>query len=84
MTKKGRSGTQFGHPDAYLIEALGGTRAAALIFDVRPQVVSKYRKTGMPKYRKAYLKLLRPDLFEGPAAITGQAHCADAQEGSHA
>lgn len=84
MAKRGKRGTQFDHPDAYIIEALGGTREAAVIFDIRPQSVSRYRKIGMPKYRKAYLKLLRPDLFEGPTAVIEQDHCADARDVSHA
>lgn len=49
-------------PNSRLIDALGGTVAAARVFEVRPQAVSQWRRQGIPKSRIMFLALLRPDL----------------------
>jgi len=49
-------------PHSRLIDALGGTVAAARLFEVRPQAVSQWRRQGIPKPRMMFLTLLRPDL----------------------
>jgi hypothetical protein len=51
-------------PHSRLIDALGGTVAAARVFEVRPQAVSQWRRQGIPKPRMMFLALLRPDLNE--------------------
>lgn len=51
------------HPHDALIDKLGGTNKAAELFDVKPPSVSAWRKTGLPKPRLMYLKVVRPDLF---------------------
>ncbi len=50
--------------DGDLIDAIGGTVAAARLFDVTPQAVSRWRTHGIPKARRMYLELARPDIFE--------------------
>ena len=56
------------HPDSEIIDALGGTAAVARLCDVQPPSVSDWRKTGIPKARRMYLSLKRPDLFSRAAA----------------
>jgi hypothetical protein len=52
--------------DSDIIDALGGTGAVADLCDVRPASVSEWRKAGIPKARRMYLKAIRPEVF-GPA-----------------
>ena len=46
-----------------IIEKLGGPAQVARICEIRPQAVSQWRSTGIPKARLMYLQLLRPDIF---------------------
>lgn len=49
--------------DSKLIDELGGTGAVARIFEISDPTVSIWRKTGIPKARRMYLKLAYPHLF---------------------
>lgn len=51
------------HPDSQIIDALGGTAAVARLCDVKQPSVSDWRKNGLPKARRMYLKAIRPDVF---------------------
>jgi hypothetical protein len=46
-----------------IINELGGTSVVAAMFEIKPSSVSEWRKNGIPKARKQYLQLLRPDIF---------------------
>jgi hypothetical protein len=46
-----------------VIKALGGTGATAALFDIHAASVSGWKVHGIPKARKQFLQLLRPDLF---------------------
>ena len=48
-----------------IIDRLGGTSEVARLCGVKMPSVSEWRKQGIPKARLMYLKLLRPDVFEG-------------------
>lgn len=48
-----------------IIDALGGTAEVARLCDVKPPSVSEWRTSGIPKARLMFLKLARPDVFEG-------------------
>lgn len=49
-----------------VIHALGGTAATARLCEVKYPSVSDWKLYGIPKARKQFLKLLRPDLFASP------------------
>lgn len=49
------------------IAALGGTKATAELFEIRPASVSGWKANGLPKAREQYLRLFRPDLFGIPS-----------------
>lgn len=49
--------------DSKLIDELGGTGAVARIFEISDPTVSIWRKTGIPKARRMYLKAVYPHLF---------------------
>jgi len=51
------------HTHSAVIDALGGTSAAARFFEVKAASVSKWRKKGIPRARLMYARLARPDLF---------------------
>lgn len=51
------------HADSALIDGLGGTNKAAEFFKVTAPSISEWRRTGLPKARRMYLELARPDLF---------------------
>jgi hypothetical protein len=53
------------HPDSHKIDLLGGTNSVARLCKVRSPSVSKWRQKGIPKARKMFLELIRPDIF-GP------------------
>lgn len=53
-----------GHPDSAVIEALGGPSAVARIFGIHPQAVSMWKRAGIPKARRMYLKLAHPEAFQ--------------------
>lgn len=46
-----------------IIRELGGCVVVARLCDVTPQAVSQWASTGIPKARRQYLALLRPDVF---------------------
>lgn len=46
-----------------IIDELGGTAAVAKLCDVKLPSVSEWRRTGIPRAREQYLRLLRPDAF---------------------
>lgn len=48
-----------------VIDAIGGTAETARLCNIEPQAVSQWRRNGIPPARLMYLKLLRPDVFEG-------------------
>lgn len=47
-----------------IIDALGGTAAVATLCEVKMPSVSGWRTEGLPKARRQYLQLLRPDVFK--------------------
>lgn len=49
----------------YIIDALGGTKAVATLFRIKPPSVSGWRKKGIPEARMDYLRLAYPALFCG-------------------
>lgn len=48
-----------------LIDRLGGTTAVANLCDCKPPSVHQWRTDGIPKYRLQFLRLARPEAFEG-------------------
>ena len=58
--------TKTQHPDAALIEAMGGTSVVADLCRIKPPSVSEWKRDGIPKARRDYLSLLRPDVFGPP------------------
>lgn len=59
------------HPDTKIIDTLGGATAVArLCGGISPQAVSSWRRAGIPKARRMYLELLRPEAFDdAPGAV---------------
>lgn len=55
--------------DSDIIDDLGGTSKVAALCDVAPPSVSEWRRNGIPKARRMFLEVARPDVF-GPAAST--------------
>jgi hypothetical protein len=51
-------------PDTRIIDALGGSGATAVLCDVSSQAVSQWRRSGIPKARRMYLQIVRPEVFE--------------------
>lgn len=49
--------------DSDIIDALGGTTEVARLCEVQPPSVSEWRRTGIPRARRMYLQLIRPDAF---------------------
>lgn len=49
--------------DTEIIDALGGTVEAARLFEVTTGAISQWRTKGIPKARRQFLKLARPELF---------------------
>lgn len=50
--------------DSEIIDRLGGTLVVADLCEITEGAVSQWRKNGIPKARRKYLRLLRPDVFE--------------------
>lgn len=50
--------------DSKLIDLLGGTGEVAKLCDVTVGAVSQWRKSGIPKARLMYLRVVRPDVFK--------------------
>lgn len=57
------------HPDAIVIERLGGSTATSRLCGGRAssQSVSYWKRKGIPPGWRAYLNLLRPRAFDGVA-----------------
>jgi hypothetical protein len=53
-----------------VIDELGGTSAVARLCGIKPPSVTGWREHGIPRARRQFLELLRPDVF---AACTDQA-----------
>lgn len=47
----------------FIIDSLGGTKAVAALFRIKPPSVSGWRKNGIPSARMDYLRLAYPHLF---------------------
>jgi len=56
-----------------LIDKIGGTVIAAKLFEVRPQAISQWRHTGIPRARLLHLRAVRPELFKEEPAAPGLA-----------
>lgn len=50
--------------DSIIIDFLGGPTAVAELCECRPQAVSQWKRKGIPKSRRLYLRAVRPDAFE--------------------
>ena len=46
-----------------IIDDLGGTTAVAELCEIKPPIVSEWRKNGIPKAQLKFLELARPDVF---------------------
>ena len=68
-------------PDTALIDALGGTVSTAALCEVSPQAVTQWRRKGIPRARRKYLQLLRPEVFgsEQPASELSGAQPGEAR-----
>lgn len=51
------------HPDSEIIDRMGGPGRVGDLCEVSSQAVSQWRKTGIPKARRQYLALVRPEAF---------------------
>lgn len=52
------------HPDAAIVDALGGPTVVGRIFQINSQAVSAWKKSGIPRARRMYLELVHPDAFK--------------------
>ena len=59
------------HPDSLLIDRMGGATALSKLCGCTSQAVSMWRRTGIPKTRRMYLELARPDVFAAESALAG-------------
>ena len=50
------------HPDAVLIEALGGTSQVAALCDIKSPSVSEWKRNGIPKAQRNFLRLAKPEI----------------------
>ena len=53
--------------DIEIIDDLGGTAAAARLFDVSMAAICQWRKRGIPKARRMYIELKWPELTSARA-----------------
>lgn len=60
-----------GMTDSEIIDALGGTNRVAELCEIQPPSVSEWRKNGIPRARRQYLSVLRPDLFNVEQVASG-------------
>ena len=58
------------HPDAALVEALGGTSKVAALCDIKSPSVSEWKRTGIPKAQRNCLRLAPPDVVQAYEAGT--------------
>lgn len=66
------------HEDSAVIDALGGTVATSKLCDVSSQAVTQWRRAGIPKPWRMYLRLLRPQVFQPMAAGDSAARVGEA------
>jgi hypothetical protein len=59
--------------DSQIIDELGGTSAVAELCQVSSPSVSEWRHAGIPRARRMYLELLRPDVFRAKTAGASRA-----------
>lgn len=64
------------HPDAAVIEHLGGTSAVARMCKIEAPSVTKWKKTGIPQARSMYLRVLHPEAFLSASPDTASSHPA--------
>ena len=50
--------------DSDLIDKLGGTAEVAKLCEVSPAAVSQWRTDGIPRARRMFIKVIRPEAFE--------------------
>jgi hypothetical protein len=55
-----------------IIDRLGGTNAVARLCEIEPASVSEWRKQGIPKARLMFLRLAKPEAFDGSAEADGE------------
>lgn len=48
-----------------IIQRLGGPTKTAVLCEVTPQAVVQWRDNGIPKAQLRFLRLARPDVFDG-------------------
>ena len=48
--------------DSELIDRLGGTVAVARLCEVSSQAVTQWRRSGIPRARRMYLEVIRPEV----------------------
>lgn len=67
------------HPDAALIEALGGTSKVAALCDIKSPSVSEWKRNGIPKAQRNFLRATHPDVVNAYEAGTLPAFLANQQ-----
>jgi hypothetical protein len=55
--------------DSELIDNMGGTAEVAALCDVSMAAVSQWRLSGIPKARRMFLRLARPDTFKDETGV---------------
>lgn len=68
------------HEDSAVIDALGGTVATSRLCDVSSQAVTQWRRAGIPKPWRMYLRLLRPQVFQALVASAGAARVGEVEQ----
>lgn len=58
------------HPDSALIEALGGTTQVAALCDIKSPSVSEWKRNGIPKAQRNFLRLARAEIVQAYEAGT--------------
>lgn len=66
--------------DDTLIDRAGGTAEVARLFEISPQAVSQWRRTGMPKVRRQLLAFLKPEAFRAAANEQPKAESSEARD----
>lgn len=69
------------HPDSVVIDALGGTVATSRLCEVSSQAVTQWRRAGIPRPWRMYLRLLRPQVFGEPGLQVADVRPAGALNG---
>lgn len=52
--------------DSEIIDLLGGTSAVAALCQVKDPSVSEWRVKGIPRARRMFLEVVRPEVFADP------------------